>query len=217
MKNNNSNNSLINISDTKIKNYESYNISNNSSKIYDINLINQNKSSWLLKNHNPNIKKDILYNTNKKDDDIDMTNNIFENNKTDNLNNSSNNYMNSSSKIYNINNISDMPNNNFNNLSLNLNTISNSNSIIESFRSNPENNYNKPITRIMKRNMEFLKEIKNNKRIFSATKEPKLKKILQQNCRKILENPQKFFTYELTDNMIKALGLDKKYINNDII
>ena len=104
------------------------------------------------------------------------------------------------------------------------NSYDTSNIDSNSFKLNTQNEktniktFKRSITsRIMKHNIEKLKDIQTNKRIFSLTKVPKRKKVLNPTCKRILENPQKYFTTTLTGDMIKALGLDKKYLLDDTI
>ena len=192
------------IQNQKISNIEYHIDQNLNFNIKELNKGNTNEN--LNKSYNKSINK--LYNDLKKNINKKIIHNSFNNNpkkfKKDIFHFSKEDIFNYSDKN---NNSFDILNNDSNNSKIN---IQNENNNITKLK--------RSITsRIIKHNSEKIKDIENNKRIFSITKEPKRKKELNSICKKILENPQKYFTTTLTDDMIKALGLDKKYLLNDTI
>ena len=74
-------------------------------------------------------------------------------------------------------------------------------------------NKKKKKTKIMKRNMEFIKEVEKTGNVFSTSKE-RSKKIYKLDnmigCRKFLENPQQFFTEDLCDAVLLSYNLEPK-------
>ena len=77
---------------------------------------------------------------------------------------------------------------------------------------NKKNKNNKQ-TRIMKRNIDFIKEVAKTGSVFSTSKERTKKKYNIDNmkgCKKFLENPQQFFTEELCDAVLLSYNLDPK-------
>ena len=92
-------------------------------------------------------------------------------------------------------------------------------------------NKNKKQTKIMKRNIEYLKEVAKTGNVFSSAKDHHLhhKKNVEKsidknieyyntenikNCRKFLENPQHFFTEELCDIVLQSYNLAPKENNS---
>ena len=63
-------------------------------------------------------------------------------------------------------------------------------------------------TKIMKRNINYIKEVENKKQIYKVTKEPEKRDVEVHNCRKFDNDPQKFFTEELCDTVIRSLNLN---------
>jgi hypothetical protein len=90
---------------------------------------------------------------------------------------------------------------------------------------------NKKKTKIMKRNIEYLKEVAKSGNVFSSAKDHHLhhKKNVEKsidknieyyntenlkNCKKFLENPQHFFTEELCDVVLQSYNLAPKENNS---
>ena len=74
-------------------------------------------------------------------------------------------------------------------------------------------NKNKKKTKIMKRNIEYLKEVAKTGNVFSTSKDRTKKKYNIDNakgCKKFLENPQQFFTEDLCDAVLLSYNLDPK-------
>ena len=74
-------------------------------------------------------------------------------------------------------------------------------------------NKKKKKTKIMKRNMEFIKEVEKTGNVFSTSKEHSKKIYKLDNmigCRKFLENPQQFFTEDLCDAVLLSYNLEPK-------
>ena len=70
-------------------------------------------------------------------------------------------------------------------------------------------------TKIMKRNIEFLKEVAKTGNVYSTAKDHPKKKIEYNienlnGCKKFLENPQQFFTEELCDAVLLSYNLVPK-------
>jgi len=93
-------------------------------------------------------------------------------------------------------------------------------------------NKSKKKTKIMKRNIEYLKEVAKSGNVFSSAKDHHLhhhKKNVEKsidknieyyntenikNCKKFLENPQNFFTEELCDRVLQSYNLAPKENNS---
>lgn len=72
---------------------------------------------------------------------------------------------------------------------------------------------NKKKTKIMKRNIEFLKKVAQTGNVYDTSKERSKKKYHFENmkgCKKFFENPQQFFTEELCDAVLLSYNLDPK-------
>ena len=71
-------------------------------------------------------------------------------------------------------------------------------------------------TKIMERNIEFIKEIEKGKNIYGSNEKDPIKRRLHsenknyKNCRKFMENPQQFFTEDLCDVMLLQYDIDPK-------
>ena len=74
-------------------------------------------------------------------------------------------------------------------------------------------NKKKKKTKIMKRNMEFIKEVEKTGNVYNTSKD-RPKKIYKIDnmigCKKFLENPQQFFTEELCDAVLLSYNLEPK-------
>jgi len=68
-------------------------------------------------------------------------------------------------------------------------------------------------TRIMQRNMDFIKKVEKTGHVYNTSKEkPKKKYIIEnmQGCKKFLDNPQQFFTEDLCDAILLQYNLVPK-------
>ena len=72
-------------------------------------------------------------------------------------------------------------------------------------------------TKIMERNMEFIKQIEKTGNLYGNLKEYEKKppNSESKNCRKFMENPQQFFTEDLCDVMLLQYDIDpKEHLNS---
>ena len=73
-----------------------------------------------------------------------------------------------------------------------------------------ENNKKNQKRNITKRNIDYLKIVKKRGTIYNISKEKKVKKLENKNCKKFSENPQNFFTEDLCDNILVSYNLKPK-------
>ena len=112
-----------------------------------------------------------------------------------------------------------------------LTSVSHTSKIKPAMLNVEKKNKNKKKTKIMKRNIEYLKEVAKTGNVFSSAKDHHLhhKKNIEKsidknieyyntenlkNCKKFLENPQHFFTEELCDRVLQSYNLAPKENNS---
>ena len=90
--------------------------------------------------------------------------------------------------------------------------VSNNNKPPSSLAKTHKKRKKKKKTKIMERNMEFIKQVEKTGNIYGNMKEYEKKppNSESKNCRKFMENPQHFFTEDLCDVMLLQYDINPK-------
>ena len=100
-----------------------------------------------------------------------------------------------------------------------LTSVSNNTKLQSSLAKNKKRKKKKK-TKIMERNMEFIKQIEKTGNLYGNLKEHEKKppNSESKNCRKFMENPQQFFTEDLCDVMLLQYDINpKEHLNSSSI
>ena len=101
-----------------------------------------------------------------------------------------------------------------------LTSVSNNTKLQSSLAKNQKKRKKKKKTKIMERNIEFIKQIEKTGNLYGNLKEHEKKppNSESKNCRKFMENPQQFFTEDLCDVMLLQYDINpKEHLNSSSI